>query len=105
MSVAAQSEVEPTGNPAASPLAQPFTGKASKAADPAGQRRSIRPLLELAPFVARYRGRAVAALVALVMAAGATLVVPVAVRRMIDNGFDHERAGLIDQYFGMMILV
>jgi ATP-binding cassette subfamily B protein len=42
---------------------------------------------------------------ALITAAGATLVVPVAVRRMIDNGFDPEHAGLIDQYFGVMILV
>jgi ATP-binding cassette subfamily B protein len=91
--------------PAAPHSAQPVTDKAPTSADPAGQRRSIRPLLSLAPFVARYRWRAAAALVALIAAAGATLVVPVAVRRMIDNGFDSERAGLIDQYFGVMILV
>ncbi len=30
---------------------------------------------------------------------------PIAVRRMIDNGFDAHRAGLIDEYFGVMILV
>ena len=53
----------------------------------------------------RYRGRAAAALVALLVAAVATLVVPVAVRRMIDFGFDAERIGLIDQYFGVMIAV
>ncbi len=35
----------------------------------------------------------------------ATLVVPVAVRRMIDFGFTEERIGLIDQYFGVMIAV
>ena len=35
----------------------------------------------------------------------ATLVVPVAVRRMIDFGFTDERIGLIDQYFGVMIAV
>jgi ATP-binding cassette subfamily B protein len=57
----------------------------------------------LAPYVARYRWRAVAALVALVIAALATLAVPVAVRRMIDNGFSTERIGLIDQYFAVMI--
>jgi ATP-binding cassette subfamily B protein len=90
------------------PLAQPATRAAAgdaAAADPAGQRRSIRPLLSLAPFVSRYRWRAAAALVALVAAAGATLVVPVAVRRMIDNGFDAEHAGLIDQYFTVMLAV
>ena len=53
----------------------------------------------------RYRGRAAAALVALLVAAVTTLVVPVAVRRMIDFGFDAEHIGLIDQYFGVMIAV
>src|SRR5215831_10685089 len=72
---------------------------------PAEQRRSIRPLFGLMPFVARYRARAVAALVALTVAAITTLAVPIAVRRMIDNGFDPTRAGLIDEYFGVMILV
>ena len=55
--------------------------------------------------MARYKGRAGAALVALTVAAVATLAVPIAVRRMIDNGFDPTRAGLIDEYFGVMILV
>ncbi|MGL4559487.1 MAG: ABC transporter, partial [Afipia sp.] len=43
----------------------------------------LRPLLALAPYVARYRGQAFAALVALIIASAATLVVPLAVRRMI----------------------
>ena len=38
----------------------------------------------------RYRGRVVAALVALLVAAVTTLVVPIAVRRMIDFGFSRE---------------
>src|SRR5215471_7944995 len=71
----------------------------------AAQRRSVRPLVGLVTFVARYRARVVAALIALVVAAVATLAVPIAVRRMIDNGFDAHRAGLIDEYFGVMILV
>jgi len=41
----------------------------------------------------------------LLTAAVTTLVVPVAVRRMIDFGFDPEHIGLIDQYFGVMIAV
>src|SRR5262245_29730755 len=96
MSVATKSEVEPT---AAEAL------KAADPAEPAERRRSVRPLLGLVPFVARYRGRAAAALVALTVAAAATLAVPIAVRRMIDHGFDPARAGLIDEYFGVMILV
>ncbi len=57
------------------------------------------------PFALRYRGRIAAALVALLAAAGATLAVPLAVRRMIDFGFAPEQAGYIDQYFAMLVLV
>lgn len=66
-------------------------------------RPRLRPLMALVPYVGRYRWRALAALVALGIAAVATLAVPVAVRRMIDNGFSTERVGLIDQYFAVMI--
>jgi ATP-binding cassette subfamily B protein len=53
----------------------------------------------------RYRGRIALAVVALLVASAATLVVPIAVRRMVDFGFSEERIGLIDQYFGVMILI
>jgi ATP-binding cassette subfamily B protein len=96
MSVATKSEVEPAADEAAPPAAAP-TAQA--------QRRGVRPLIGLIPFVTRYKGRAIAALIALTVAALATLAVPIAVRRMIDNGFDPGRAGLIDEYFGVMILV
>jgi ATP-binding cassette subfamily B protein len=96
MSVATKSEVEPIAE---------GVRQAADPIDPAERRRSVRPLLGLVPFVTRYRARAVAALVALTAAAAATLAVPIAVRRMIDNGFDPARAGLIDEYFGVMILV
>ena len=65
----------------------------------------LRPLRILVPYAMRYRGRAAAALVALLIASAATLVVPVAVRRMIDFGFTEERIGLIDQYFGVMVAI
>jgi ATP-binding cassette subfamily B protein len=103
MTVATESEAEPMAK-SALPAAKP-AADAARTPDDAPQRRSIRPLLSLVPFVARYRWRAAAALAALIAAAGATLVVPVAVRRMIDNGFDTGHAGLIDQYFGMMVVV
>ncbi len=74
-------------------------------APPAARKAKLRPLRLLVPFVMRYRGRAAAAVVALFIAAVTTLVVPVAVRRMIDFGFDAEHIGLIDQYFGVMIAV
>jgi ATP-binding cassette subfamily B protein len=68
-----------------------------------GQNRKLRPLLALWPYVARYRSRAIAALLALLVAAITTLVVPIAVRRMIDFGFSRESATLIDNYFSVMI--
>src|SRR3954466_4285503 len=66
-------------------------------------RRKLRPLLSLVPYLARYRWRAIAALVVLVIAAITTLVVPIAVRRMIDFGFAHEGANLIDSFFAGVI--
>jgi ATP-binding cassette, subfamily B, bacterial len=65
----------------------------------------LRPLLELAPYVARYRTRAILALIALTIAAITTLVVPVAVRRMIDFGFTPKGIALINSYFSVMIAV
>jgi ATP-binding cassette subfamily B protein len=65
----------------------------------------LRPLLALAPYVARYRGRAILALISLTIAAITTLVVPVAVRRMIDFGFSPEGIALINSYFSVMIAV
>ncbi len=65
----------------------------------------LKPLSRLMPYVARYRGRAFAALLALVVAALTTLVVPVAVRRMIDFGFSDKAVALIDSYFAVMVFV
>jgi ATP-binding cassette subfamily B protein len=65
----------------------------------------LRPLLALAPYVARYRGQALAALAALIVASAATLAVPLAVRRMIDFGFSGEGIALINNYFAVMIAV
>jgi ATP-binding cassette, subfamily B, bacterial len=76
-------------------------------AAPAAGKRSVKlkPLARLLPYIARYRGRAFAALLALIVASAATLVVPVAVRRMIDFGFSAQAAALIDSYFSVMIAV
>src|SRR5258708_11996467 len=64
----------------------------------------VRPLLALVPYVMRYRGQVGAALVALLVAAMATLIVPLAVRRIIAFGFSPERLALIDHYLALMIL-
>ena len=67
--------------------------------------RNLRPLLRLTPFLRNYRRQMVMALLSLLTAAGATLAVPVAVRRIIDNGFTADKALLVDQYFIAMLAV
>ena len=66
---------------------------------------NLRPLAGLVPYILRYRGRAAAALATLIVASLTTLIVPVAVRRMIDFGFSDKAAELIDSYFAVMVLV
>jgi len=61
--------------------------------------RRLGPLRDLAPFLRPYRWMLLAALAALLLAAGATLSLPVAVRFMIDQGFSAESAAQVDQYF------
>jgi ATP-binding cassette subfamily B protein len=82
----------------------PPEGPIVPAADPPSPRKAkLKPLTLLGPYVWRYRGRAIAAVCALVVAALATLAVPIAVRRMIDFGFTSEGANLINSYFSVMI--
>jgi len=76
---------------------------AAPTAPPAKRRGALRPLASLLPYVRRYRWRAISALAALILAALTTLIVPVAVRRMIDFGFTARGIALIDSYFLVMI--
>jgi ATP-binding cassette subfamily B protein len=68
-------------------------------------RATLRPLGPLVPFAFAYKGRIAAALAALAVASAATLVVPIAVRRVVDHGFSEGSGALIDAYFGVLILV
>ena len=70
---------------------------------PQRQKLNLRPLASLVPYVKRYRLRALAALGALILAALTTLIVPIALRRMIDFGFSARGFALIDNYFLVMI--
>jgi ATP-binding cassette subfamily B protein len=72
-------------------------------ARPAG--RSLKPLRRFLPLLGRYRLPVGLACLALVVAALATLIVPLAVRRVIDHGFSESAGTLIDQYFAVMLLV
>jgi ATP-binding cassette subfamily B protein len=69
------------------------------------KRPSLAVLGPLLPYALAYRGRVVGAFISLAVASAATLVVPVAVRRMIDYGFSADQPHLIDAYFGAMIAV
>ena len=73
-------------------------------ADEREKSKTLRPLRALAPFLAPYRLMVFAALAALVTTAGLSLVLPLAVRRVID-GFSAESAALMDQYFGAAIMI
>jgi ATP-binding cassette subfamily B protein len=98
------------GDPAAAttpPIDVVVTAAAAAREHPAAADRKVnlRPLASLLPYVNRYRGRALLALGALVLAALTTLVVPIAVRRMIDFGFTARGLELINSYFLAMIAV
>ncbi|MEM8688557.1 MAG: ABC transporter transmembrane domain-containing protein [Pseudomonadota bacterium] len=67
--------------------------------------RSVRPLLRLLPFALRYKAVMVMAFFALTVAAGVTLAVPVAIRRVIDEGFSQDNASMVDNYFLAMLAV
>jgi ATP-binding cassette, subfamily B, bacterial len=90
---AAQSSVEPAATVA----------EADRQTRSAERRASLRPLVSLIPYFKRYRWRAASALAALILAAITTLIVPIAVRRMIDFGFSPRGLALIDSYFLVMI--
>lgn len=69
------------------------------------KRRSLKPLLDLKPYVMRYPGVLAGAGGALLLSALAMLSVPMAVRRMIDHGFVATDGTLIGQYFAMLIVI
>jgi len=63
---------------------------------------SVRPLRRLAPFLWPYRGLMLAALFALLLTAGISLILPLSVREVVDS-FGADAADTIDRYFGLAI--
>jgi len=78
---------------------QAFTPQAEREV----KRASLKPLLALKPNLLRHKGMLAAAFAALLVSAGATLAVPMAVRRMIDLGFSGIEPDLIDKYFATLV--
>jgi ATP-binding cassette subfamily B protein len=89
----------------ARPVRRSASADAATPDDAAARRRSIKPLKALLPFLARHKGHVAAAFAALVAAAGVTLLLPLAIRRMIDHGFSAADGAFIDRYFGMLVIL
>ena len=73
--------------------------------DDKNRMKTLRPLARLLPYIMHYKNLVVGALVALFLAAAATLALPLAVRRMIDMGFSDANADFINSYFAMLLLI
>ena len=69
------------------------------------RRRSLRPLRRLSPYIFRYPRLVAGAIVFLLLAAGTTLTLPLAVRRMIDHGFSTSDSTFIANYFSMLVVI
>jgi ATP-binding cassette subfamily B protein len=93
-------------HPSLAPVTTPSPGSTTQSTPnpvTAERRVDLWPLASLVPYIRRYRWRALCALGALIVAAATTLIVPIAIRRMIDFGFTARGVALIDSYFLVMI--
>ncbi len=93
----AKSEVKSNGQDPRSPRSPAESGETQD------RRRALRPLLAFKPYLLRHKLMLMGALAALIVAAGATLTVPLAVRRMIDLGFTGVDPSLVDKYFATLL--
>jgi ATP-binding cassette subfamily B protein len=86
---------------------RPSTFAQDVATEAAGRPRSrqIGALRALLPFLKPYRTRVAYAALALLASTIATLVLPLAVRSMIDHGFSRASADFIDSYFAALLVV
>ncbi|APH69962.1 ABC transporter transmembrane domain-containing protein [Aquibium oceanicum] len=78
---------------------------AETTSDEERRRRSLKPLRKVFPYLLRYKGMVAGALVFLTVAAGTTLTLPLAVRRMVDHGFSTSDSTFIANYFSMLIVI
>ncbi|MDQ2632216.1 MAG: ABC transporter transmembrane domain-containing protein [Pseudomonadota bacterium] len=69
------------------------------------KRPPLRPLRRILPYILRYPVLVVAALVSLTVAAATTLTLPLAVRRMIDQGFTNADTTFVANYFTVLIAI
>jgi ATP-binding cassette subfamily B protein len=65
--------------------------------------KSLKPLQTLWPFITPYYRTLIAAIIALLIASGAMLAMPVALRYLIDNGFIAQDLATVNRYFGWFL--
>ncbi len=83
---------------------QEFAKETARVAAGRPKSRSLGPLRGLLPFLGRYKGRIVVALVALVIASGATLILPQFARGLIDSqGLSAEQAHALSGFYGAFV--
>ncbi len=73
--------------------------------EPQRSRASLSALRPILPYARKLPGRIALALVALLVASLATLVVPYAIREMVDRGFHGGGEGSVHLYFALLIVV
>ncbi|MCR9094779.1 MAG: ABC transporter transmembrane domain-containing protein [bacterium] len=95
-------EIAQTEGAAAAPV-DPATASDDETARRRPKGKDLKPLRGLLPFVARYKGTAILALIALVASTAVTLSFPMAFSAVIDTGFGQENAGAIDRTFLVLI--
>ena len=78
---------------------------AADGSEPSRRSTSLRPLLGLKPYVVKHPVTLALAGVSLVVSALAMLVIPLAVRRMVDLGLGSQDGLFIDRYFAMLVAV
>ena len=76
---------------------------AVSAATPTNVRARLVPLRRLWPYVRRYPKLIVGWLGFLALSSSSTLVLPTAIRFMVDRGFSHTQGASIDPWFGLLL--
>ncbi|OWU84235.1 ABC transporter [Oceanicola sp. 22II-s10i] len=84
-------------------MARPPTQAPNGAGNERASSRQVGVLTRLWPFIKPYRGQLSLAFVALTMTAGISLILPLAVRRVVDN-FGGGATQLLDKYFGAALV-
>lgn len=77
----------------------------SEAGNGKKSRRSLKPLARIFPYIRRYPRSVACALLALVIAAVTTLILPVAVRSLLDNGLSIADSGFINTSFTVLMML